>query len=66
MKTEVAESLWILLFLNWRLGYRWALVGHRAIVFSSEIGPSIWEALKKSDDQPEPNNDNGDDKNKDE
>lgn len=41
-------------------------MGHRAIVFSSEIGPSIWEALKKSDDQPEPNNDNGDDKNKDE
>lgn len=56
----------ILIFLNWLLDYSCALVGHRAIIFSSQIGPSLWKALKKSNNQPEPNNNNDDDKNKDE
>lgn len=56
----------IFIFLSWLLDYSWALVGHRAIIFSSQIGLSIWKAPKKSNNQAEPNNNNGDDKNKDE
>ena len=49
----------------------WILVGlwergHRAIIFSSQVELSIWKALKKSSNQPESDNNNGDDKNKDE
>lgn len=50
-----------LVFLNLLRDYSCALVGHRAIIFSSQTGPSTWKALKESNNQPEPNNNNDDD-----
>lgn len=51
-----------LVFLNLLRDYSCALVGHRAIIFSSQTGSSTWKALKESNNQPEPNNNNDDDK----
>lgn len=37
-------------------------MGHKAVIFSSQTGPSTWKALKESNNQPEPNNNNDDKK----
>lgn len=55
--------MFIFIFLNWLLDYSSAPVRYSAIKFSSQIGLSIWKALKKNGDQAQPNN-NSDDKNK--
>jgi hypothetical protein len=54
--------MFLFIFLNWLLDYSGTLLGHKAIKFSSQIGLTIWKALKKNGDQPQPNN--SDDKNK--
>lgn len=50
-----------LVFLNLLRDYSCALVGHGAIIFSSQTVPSTCKALKESSNQPEPNNNNDDD-----